>query len=145
MSKNEVKLKPAKNWAKNWQQKYKKECKAFLMPAIDLIEALEEMNVLVKQKDGHYSIQNVDSSGVRAYMAIDEDIQEGRGEKLLIVGTKVDCNGIHRDIIEGEKPSGCDACEVDATVAELEGSGIFDFTAPCPTTCDDKSPLYDPS
>lgn len=144
MSKNEVAIDQAKSWAKKWQKKYKHECKAFLMPAIDLIEALEEMNVLVKQDDGNYSIQNVASSGVRAYMAIDEDIKEGRGEKLLIVGTNVDCNGIHRDIIEGEQPSGCDNCEVDATVAALEGSGVFDFTEPCPNECDQNSPLYNP-
>ncbi|QXP60340.1 hypothetical protein [Olleya sp. HaHaR_3_96] len=142
MSKNEVTLENAKTWAKKWQTENKYHCNAFLMPAIDLIEALLEMNVLVKQDDGNYSLQNVESSGVRAYMAIDQEIENGYGEKLLLVGTKVDCKDIHRDIIEDEKPSGCDNCDVNAAVDKLNGSGIFDFTSPCPSDCDLNSPLH---
>lgn len=144
MSKNEVTLEHAKTWAKKWQTENPKHCKAFLMPTIDLIEAFIEMNVLVKQEDGNYSLQDVDSSSVRAYMAIDEKIEEGYGEKLLLVGTKVDCKGIHRDIIEDEKPSGCDDGIVETAVNALTGSGVFDFTSPCPSDCDINSPLFNP-
>jgi len=108
---------------------------------MDLIDALEEMNVLVKDHKGRYSLKNVKDAGVRAYMAIDPEEKAGGGEKLLIVGTRIDCNGIHRDIIEGEKPSGCKEGEIEAHVAALDGSGVYDFTEPCPNNCDIKSPL----
>lgn len=141
---NEVKLACAKTWAKKWQTDFPNHSKAFLIPSIDLIQALKEMDVLVPLEDGNYSLKNIESSGVRAYMAIDEDVKEGGGEKLLIVGTKVDCKGIHRDIIEDEKPSGCDDSDVDLAVNALIGSGVFDFTSPCPSDCDLNSPLFNP-
>lgn len=133
----------AQGWAKNWQTANPNKCKGFLMPAEDLIAALEEMGVIVYKKDGTPVITPTTNAGVRAYMAIDPtngtDIKNGYGEKLLIVGTYVDCNGIHRDIIENEKPDGCKTRPPART-----GSGVFDFTDPCPSTCDPNSPLYDP-
>lgn len=67
---------------------------------MDLIDSLEEMGVIKKETDGNYSLHNIKNSGVRAYMGIDPLESDGGGEKLLIVGTSVDCNGVHRDIIE---------------------------------------------
>jgi len=52
---------------------------------------------------------------------------------------------VHRDIVEDEKPSGCADGKIDTIVSNLNGSGVFDFTAPCPTTCDKNSPLFDPN
>ncbi len=130
----------AKKWAYNWQSANPNKCKAFLMPAEDLIGALTEMGVI--NASGQVDATKVADAGVRAYMAIDEtdtSKSNGYGEKLLIVGTYVDCNNVHRDIIEEELPSGC-----KTTMPTPTGSGVFDFTYPCPSTCDDYSPLFDP-
>jgi hypothetical protein len=56
-------------------------------------------------------------TNVRAYIGIDDTGMH----KLMLVG--VDANG--KDMIN------------DAT-----GQYIYDFTMPCPTTCDENSPLY---
>lgn len=142
MSKNTIPIKEAKTWAKDYQHKGLTGAKAFLIPVIDLIEALEEMGVIKKETDGHYSLNNVNEAGVRAYMAVDPKISVANGEKLLIVGTRIDCNGVHRDIIEGEKSSGCKDGEIDAHVSALVNSGVYDFTEPCPNVCDQNSPLF---
>ena len=131
----------AEKWAYNWQSANPNKCKAFLMPAEDLIGALTEMGVI--DSTGKVDTTKVADAGVRAYMAIDKtdtSKSNGYGEKLLIVGTYVDCNNIHRDIIENELPSGCKIAMPTPT-----GSGVFDFTDPCPNTCDPNSPLYDPN
>lgn len=147
MNAKQIDLEDAIIYAREWQEENPTHAKAFLIPSNDLIACLEEMNVLVKQEDGHYTIENVTDSGVRAYMAIKKSKNNppsAETEKLLIVGTVKDCNGIYRDIIENEKPSGCSDGETEKAVAALEGSGVFDFTSPCPSTCDPNSPLYNP-
>ena len=143
-SNNLISIEEAKTWTEKWQTDCPDNCKAFLIPTIDLVEALEEMGVLKKKKNGDYRLRKVNKTGVRAYMAIDENTEEGGGEKLLIVGTRIDCNGVHRDIIEGEKPSSCEDGKINAAVSNLEGSGVFDFTEPCPNNCDQDSPLFNP-
>ena len=135
-SKNLICIEEARTWVKKWQTDCPNNCKAFLIPTKDLVGALEEMGVLKKKKNGDYRLRKVNKTGVRAYMAIDKNIEEGGGEKLLVVGTRIDCNGVHRDIVEDEKPSGCADGKIDTIVSNLNGSGVFDFTAPCPTTCD---------
>jgi hypothetical protein len=76
-------------------------------------------------------------------MAIDPsngtDVSNGYGEKLLIVSTVKDRANIYRDIIADEKQDGTDAND-----NQRIGTGIFDFTQPCPSTCDENSPLYSP-
>ena len=76
-------------------------------------------------------------------MAIDPSsgtgASNGYGEKLLIVGTNIDDKGVHRDIIIDEKLKGSSPED-----NLREGTGIFDFTLPCPVVCDDKSPLFNP-
>lgn len=59
-------------------------------------------------------------------MAIDENTEEGGGEKLLVVGTRIDNNGVHRDIVEGENTSNCSDRKIDAAIGNLNGSGVFD-------------------
>ena len=135
MSKNQVSLNDAKAWSKKWQSENPKHCKGFLIPAIDIIQTLEIMEVLVKQQDGSYKLQNVTDAKIRSYTAIDDSQQEGFGEKLLFLGTHKDSKGVYRDIIEGQKVPGTE---------NLNGSGIFDFTTPCPSDCDNNSPLVNP-
>ena len=47
---NAIPIEKAKAWAKKWQTECPNNCKAFLMPTIDLIEVLEEMGVLNRKK-----------------------------------------------------------------------------------------------
>jgi hypothetical protein len=115
---NTITLKVAKNWTKRWRKlesKYNSynECRAFNIPLKDLQEAIDE---------GAHS--------VRAYIGVQELTVEGAAvhiEKLLIVG--VDKDG--KDMISSSNGEDLDA----------EGGEIFDFSEPCPTTCDDGSPL----
>ncbi len=144
LRKNQITIKKAEDWAKTWQKECPNNCKAFLIPTIDLIEALEEMGVLKQKKNGDYTLHKINNSGVRAYMAIDKKEKAGNGEKLLIVGTRIDKKGIHRDIIEGEKIPSYENDEMTSAISELEGSGVYDFTAPCPSDCDENSPLFNP-
>ena len=114
---NAIPLKTAQKWAKRWAKKegnYNKhhELHAFLIPKVDLVEVLTE---------------GVDA--VRAYIGVND---EGV-EKLMIVGTKLDpVTGVYVDMITfGNETSNSDPAADD----------IYDFTEPCPSACDPKSPL----
>ncbi|WP_452224922.1 hypothetical protein [Lacinutrix chionoecetis] len=134
-----IPIETAKTLAKNWQIEYPNHAKAFLMPALDLMACMLEMGVLVKEEDGSYKVtETVNNAGIRAYMAIDPNQEEGFGEKLLIVGTTKDANGDIIDIIEGRRSNNGSNALIDPV-----GSGVFDFTDPCPNECDGDSPLYD--
>lgn len=125
----------AATWTKRWQQEHPYDAKAFLIPIDDLIDSMEEMDIIIRNPNGSFTIRDIEGAGIRAYMAIDPDekVKEARGEKLLIVGTKRDEYGIHRDIIQFESNNAATA---------PEGSGVFNFTTPCPSECDPDSPLY---
>lgn len=141
-------LKESKTWAKNWQDANPKHAKAFLIPALELMACMQEMGVLKSDGDGKYIITDgMNNAGIRAYMAIDPsggtDKKHGYGEKLLIVGTTKDRKGDIIDIIEGRNV-GAEGEECEKELSDLIGSGIFDFTHPCPSDCDPESPLYNP-
>jgi hypothetical protein len=139
--KNPIDINDAITYAKLWQANQAKNCKAFLIPAEDLIDTLEEMGVIKKTAPNTYTIDNVQNSGVRAYVGIDTKETDGGGEKLLLVGTYVDCNNVHRDIIKLSKPTGCAKTDGIGGVPIPTGSGVYDLTTPCPNTCDGLSPL----
>lgn len=133
---NTVSLTDAKQWVSAWRKKCPDNCKAFLIPAQDLTSALKEMDILVEQKDGTVVLDEskLENNGVRAYMAIDSKVSEGGGEKLLIVGTQAVQRKdglVHIDLIN----------DASMSKSDLIGSGIFDFTGPCPPECDPNSPL----
>jgi len=141
-------LKDAKTWAKNWQSANPKHAKAFLIPALELMACMKEMGVLKSDGDGKYIITDgMNNAGIRVYRAINPtggtDAKNGYGEKLLIVGTTKDKHGKVIDLIEGRtvRPEGE---ECNKLLSGLEGSGIYDFTVPCPNECDDYSPLFRP-
>nr|WP_321232471.1 hypothetical protein [uncultured Psychroserpens sp.] len=138
--KNPIDINDAVTYAKLWQKNQSNNCKAFLIPAEDLIDTLEEMGVIKKTSPNNYSLGDVKNSGVRAYMGIDTKISDGGGEKLLIVGTYVDCNGVHRDIIQNSRSTGCPTDGI-LNPPGPTGSGVYDLTTPCPNTCDGLSPL----
>ncbi len=136
-----IPLVDAETWAEEWQKANPNKAKAFLIPMEDIICILKEMNVL-NETPGAGSTYTLDvnsNQGIRAYMAIDENQvpSPGSDEKLLIVGTHFDAaTKTHYDIIEG---GDC------PTPIPFKGSGIYDFTKPCPNHCDTGSPLYNPS
>ena len=125
--------KDAIKWTKKWRNTHKNDARAFLIPTADLIAAMVEMGMATENGNGTYTITPADND-IRAYLAIDPDQAEANGQKLLIVGTKKEeVNGktIYSDMIQ---------CKEDRP-SEIEGSGIFDFTTPCPSECDPYSPL----
>jgi len=135
MSNNQISLKDAIEWTTQWRKDCPKNCKAFLIPVSDLVGVLKEMKILQEQKDGHYIIDEGSKNDIRAYMAVDKQIKAGNGEKIILVGTekvKEDGKVIYRDIINHQVNDG---------LGDPVYTGIFDFTEPCPSACDDESPL----
>ncbi|MBQ4821355.1 hypothetical protein [Aquimarina sp. MMG016] len=108
---NTITLETGIQWTTKWRQECPDNCRAFLIPKIDLIEVLQEKHVV----------------NVRAYMGIDDD----GIEKLIIVG--VDADG--KDVI------GPISNKSATTNDEIEFGYLYDFTDPCPNTCDNSSPL----
>ncbi len=141
-----IPLSTAQACVKKWREENGFNCKAFLIPADDLIACLEEMEILLKNPNGSYTIENAENSGIRAYLAIDRPTNQfatPQTEKLYLVATELDSQGIYRDIIEGEKPEKMET-EIFAKILTLKGTGIYDFTAPCPNECDPSSSLFNP-
>lgn len=131
----------AKEWAGKWQEENPDHAKAFLIPMEDIISILKEMEVLQEVAgESTFTVNYSQNAGIRAYMAIDDNVPPsvGSNEKLLMVGTEINNQGVHCDIVEGgDYPK-------EATIQRV-GSGVFDFTTPCPNYCDPNSPLFNPS
>ena len=117
-SRNTISLKTAKEWTKRWrtmESSYNahQDCRAFNIPIKDLKEAIAE-----------------GAASVRAYIGVEKIKVEGENvfiEKLMIVG--VDANG--KDMVSSK----------DGLTLDDESGEIFDFSTPCPTTCDQDSPI----
>ncbi len=147
---NIIKIEDAKIWTAKWQNENSNHCKAFLIPVQDLLGTLSEMGIISIDAKGNISGSYSDNQNemIRSYLAIkpDEVKNPGKGEKLLLVGTinthKKDKNGniIYQDIVEGEG-YGNGGAAAYSNGTSLNGSGVYDFTAPCPNNCDTNSPL----
>ncbi|SEK28157.1 hypothetical protein SAMN04487910_0154 [Aquimarina amphilecti] len=146
---NTVTLETAKEWTTAWREKYQNPkkpevnpCNAFLMPAVDLIEVLNEMGLL-SDKVAKKAQEKACLKGkkVRAYMAIGNDSpDETTEEKLLVVGTKYNRKKrVYQDIINEEIDG--DEVKLNFFGDPIISSGIYDFTDPCPPSCDIESPL----
>lgn len=107
-----ITLQQAIDWTTNYRNAPVNNATAFLIPIQDLQGALAE----IQGQTG--------SPMVRAYLASDNGV-----EKLVIVGTEADRNGVYRDLL----PTSGDAIGA--------GNSIWDFTDPCPPKCDPSSPL----
>ena len=108
-----ITLQEAIDWTTNYRNAPVNNATAFLIPIADLQGALAE----IQGQTG--------SPMVRAYLASDNGV-----EKLVIVGTEEDRNGVYRDLLPA--------------AGEAAGAGtnsIWDFTEPCPPACDNNSPL----
>lgn len=112
-----ISLETAQQWTRQWRSEEStynshNECNAFLIPVQDLQGVLAEMG---NPTDG--------DACVRAYLGVDPT---SNTEKLIIVGTKKDRDGVYRDLLPQE--------------GSAEYS-IWDFTSPCPPYCDSSSSL----
>lgn len=107
-----ISLDQAQKWIARWKEGSLKDITAVTIKAF-LIPGIDVTEVLAEN-----GVQDV-----RAYIGVDEN----HIPHLLIVG--VDQNG--NDMINN-----------DELVNVKNGWNIYDFTMPCPNTCDVKSPLY---
>ena len=119
MAVNTICLDTAVAWTTAWRAQDgvftdHQDLKAFLIPQDDLKEVLAEPNVV----------------NVRAYIGI--DTTDDNKPHLIIVGI----NEAGEDVIYAAAGEGCD--DEDGT----KNTGLYDFSQPCPTTCDINSPLY---
>lgn len=133
----------AAEWTKKWRETYPDNCKAFLVPAVDLIQVLNEIGLLSdKAAKRAQKKANKQKKDIRAYMAIGADEGEKEEEKLLIVGTKrmpdpETKKEVYRDIIDGM----IDGKPVKKMPLRSGSSGVFDFSHACPPACDKHSIL----
>lgn len=109
---NTIPLKQAKKWAETWRLTESWYNKYNECIAFNV--PLDDLKDVLKEK-GIVS--------VRAYLGVDENGEE----KLMIVGV----DKYNKDMLSSRDGENLD-----------EDSGqIYDFTRPCPTTCDQESPL----
>ena len=135
MSKTLISIEDAKAWTKAYQDNMpKRSAKAFLISCGTIVDILKEMKVLQDNGKGDFSLNNVEDSSIRAYMAINSEKTDENRQTLVMVGTKKDATGVERDMVEGEK-------NAPFNKEDVTGSGAFDFTGLCPKYCDDNSPL----
>lgn len=140
----QISLDDAVLWTTIWRIANPENAKAYLIPVEDLVDTLKEMGILTPVGDPednnfHYDPGETQQD-VRAYMAIDPHLdnpKKGPEEKILIVGTKkiVHSNGTvtYEDIINFPDP------DVDGD--DGKDSGVYDFSLPCPDSCDPGSVL----
>ncbi|MFD1062397.1 hypothetical protein ACFQ1Q_04000 [Winogradskyella litorisediminis] len=135
MGKKSISIEQATAWTKTYQSNMRSgSAKAFLMSCDAIVDILKEMKVLQDDGKGNFTLNNVEDSSIRGYLAINPDQTEANGETMVLVGTKKDASGVERDMVKGEK-------DAPFKESDLDGSGCFDFSLPCPRHCDKNSPL----
>ena len=112
IKKNAISLKTAVEWAKNWRSKESSYNRHNECKAFNIPKV--DLQEVLSEKNVH---------SVRAYLGVNE-----KGvEKLMIVGV----NKEGKDILPSE----------NTKLRDGDEGGIYDFTEPCPSTCDDGSSL----
>ncbi|WP_299219008.1 hypothetical protein [uncultured Aquimarina sp.] len=122
-------------WTANWRTQHPNVVNAFLIPAVDFVEVLNEIGILddAAAQQAQTNANNLNSK-VRGYLAIDGD----GTEKIIFVGTE-NVDGVYRDIIDGTVDG--NPTTLKSSASDTTTSGIYDFTTPCPPDCDQNSPL----
>ena len=135
MGKTSISIEDAKAWTKNYQGNMRSgDAKAFLISCDTIVDILKEMKVIQEDSRGNITLHNIKGSNIRAYMAKNPKQTEANGQTLVMVGTMKDSGGTYRDMVKEE-------INPPYNPSDLDGSGAFDFTKPCPIYCDENSPL----
>jgi hypothetical protein len=113
-----IPLQDACRYTARWREAHRNSDRAFTIDVQELKDVIDEFS--------RRNPFNCPVKEVRVYFGIKDDGKEG----LILVG--VDKYG--RDITTLIP-------NVGSNVEDLENSGTYDFTKPCPDTCDDTSPL----
>ncbi|AXG74391.1 hypothetical protein DVK85_09160 [Flavobacterium arcticum] len=109
--KNTITLDTAQSWAKKWRKEE------------GTYNSHHEVHAFLIPKEDLIEVLEEGVDAVRAYLGVD-DLNE---EKLMIVGTRYDA---------------ATDTYVDMTPNKVIDAGyIYDFTRPCPPSCDSASPL----
>ncbi|KAF2517460.1 hypothetical protein E0W68_10840 [Flavobacterium salilacus subsp. salilacus] len=109
--KNIISLETAQAWAKKWRKEE------------GTYNSHHEVHAFLIPKEDLTELLSEGVDAVRAYLGVDEHDEE----KLMIVGTKYNA---------------ATDTYVDMTPERVVHSGyIYDFTRPCPPSCDTSSPL----
>ena len=126
----------AVTWTSAWRAQNPNGPNAFLIPAADFVEVLNEIGVLddATAQQAQDRANQLDAQ-IRGYLGID-----GQTNKIIFVGTEKDNGGVYRDIIDGTI-DGEEGKPAKTVGTSNTSSGIFDFSHPCPPTCDPDSPL----
>ena len=103
------------SWTSQYRTSHASEPRAFLVSVQALNSLLSEMG----------NPTNPDVC-IRIYKGLDPSSNE---EKLVLVGTQKDREGVYRDLLPGTG---------DTTDGD---HNLYDFTKPCPPKCDPGSPL----
>lgn len=130
---NEVPVGDAINWTRNWLSQGAidpKSLRSFLIPTDDFVQLLIQMNILQQVGDNNYQLNPDNGLDIRGYLG-----NNGAENKMVFVAT-TNVGGVYHDIIDGK---------IDGQTYEgqtmPDGSGIYDFTRPCPPDCDPNSPM----
>lgn len=111
-----IPLADAERYTRRWREQNPGSDRAFTINVQELKEIINELG----RRRQH------DIPQIRVYFGIKDDNREA----LVLVG--VDLNGSDITIVP---PGGVE------TEAQTDDSGTYDFTRPCPGTCDTTSPL----
>lgn len=114
----QVSLNDAKRWINNWKT-YQQQS----ITVAYLIRGFEMTNLLLEPPPEECN----KAYGVRIYLAMG-DHQE---PKTLLVGVKMNSDGTFTDMLTNAIAS-----------PNLPTNDIYDFSSPCPPTCDLDSPLF---
>lgn len=121
-TKDATRLEDARKWIDKWREQN-------LDMATSVIIPVEHLNILIPHVEPIISL-SPDQGYIRAYFAKnDEDM-----DCLLLVATIKTIDASTEEVIYEDKWRDCE---------DGGKSLIYDFTFPCPSTCDPKSPLYD--
>jgi|RhiMetdeSRZDD1v2_1073273.scaffolds.fasta_scaffold00608_25 hypothetical protein len=114
----QIPLADAERYTARWREDHRGSDKAFTINVQELKDIIDELG---RRHHHHCPIEQI-----RVYFGIKDDGKEG----LILVG--VDKDG--KDITTLPPTS-------DGADDDVDNSGTYDFTKPCPDTCDETSPL----
>lgn len=135
---NTISKQQGTDWTANWRNAHPNAVNAFLIPAVDFVEVLNEIGVL----DDAAAAQAQDkanqlNSQIRGYLAIDGN----NTEKMIFVGTEK-VGDTFKDIIDGTiDGDGSTPTSLKSSASNTNTSGVYDFSIPCPPFCDPDSPF----